>query len=195
MVVKVMRLFSTELKGFDISDARVALWCKVLEGIDLEAVYGAAMRIVCSPSPFAPSIGQLRDMALRIEAGLADEYLAVDAWANVVKKMGTPDYDLPAREKKALKKMGGIFSLKNSANPSIDRAFFMKCFESVIQREISDRNMPPSVREYIDSKAPRLPAKVVAEGQAVENEMDGMTPEERMEFITSQCDKVKLVDI
>lgn len=136
-ISRVMQLFSTEYKGFEVSDIRNQLWCERLQNIRPEAVYQAAMALIDDGHDYPPNVGKLKNKAILIE----NKHLGVSAstgWGHVLIKIKNKDFKLTELETKALACTCDLYTLrtKNVSDLSYDRTFFIRHYEELRKKEV-----------------------------------------------------------
>jgi hypothetical protein len=159
-VAQVMALFNTEY-NFGVNDERIDLWCSRLANIDPEAVYTAAMMIVDADTPYAPNIGKLKTLALRLQSGVLQDVSAIEAWRTVKDRMANNNVKLSELTSEALKNVIKFADLKNLDAKTLMfvRKDFIRSFEMEQQKEIDERNASIEVKRYLATKQPAVEAK------------------------------------
>jgi hypothetical protein len=112
---------------------------------------------------FAPSVGEIRGAAVEIQRRIAGLPTSYQAWQEVLSQMaenggdfGNPEWSHPLIE--ATVKTLGWRNLRMSDNQVADRANFVRAYDQLSARTMSDDTMLPQVRDYIVSQGGALPA-------------------------------------
>lgn len=151
--------FGSKLSDFEWEQLP-GVWQRLLADIPFDLLDMAAMHYCStSRSPFPPSVAELRDYALSLVT--ADEPGAEEAWGEVmrlVRRYGsygkfnteTMTYNLPDFSSERISKCVSIMGWLNlcmSENPGVDRAQFMKMYDSLKKRDTDRALALPEVRE------------------------------------------------
>lgn len=141
-------------------DYSVQLWYKMLGDLDYKTVQAAVYKYICS-NKFPPTIADMRDKCLALQISEPNDWLS--AWSLVLKcidRFGIYQGD------RALKRIGqndpiaksvvermGWRNLCMTETPSIERASFRQCYETIQKREIENAKLPSALREKIQKMA------------------------------------------
>lgn len=128
------------------------VWHRLLRDLPFDLLDAAAAHFATtSGSPFPPSVAELREMAYRLANPCQTS--AEEAWGVVKLEMrragiyNAPGFDDPAIA--AAVKIIGWRALCVSENEMADRAHFFRIYQSITDREKSERLMLPEVREIV----------------------------------------------
>jgi hypothetical protein len=159
-----MRAFLEVYGGdrFKVTKERKAIWCELLGDIDSEIVLAATKQILADPSPFPPTVGQVRAKCVEIATGSIGGETATQAWDTVLAfcadKVGKDA--LSKRCLDTLRHVGGSWAVMRSEEPGILRSQFMKAFESYTEATRRDAQTLPEVKELADSQSENRLAKL-----------------------------------
>lgn len=125
----------------EFSDDRVKAYMGLLEDLEGQAVLPAVMRL-CKREKFSASVAEIRrevaEMRVALPSPVAAYAMSSDSTV----------LDLPTEVRDALNLMGGRYALKNTTEPGIFRAQFLKIYEEIreaaLLRVIEGREPSPS---------------------------------------------------
>jgi len=137
----------------DPNEINAQIWTTLLSDLKTDCYLRAIEYFCKTGGQFAPSLGQVRQLALRYQ-GTGRQRTAMEAWGRVWERFRDRSVELTDIEKQCLKTLGGEWTLRNSVNSNRDRADFCKLYDDLISRPAVD-----------DSKA--LPEHTVPPEQAV----------------------------
>jgi len=132
-------------------------WTTLLEDIPANLLEMATRAYCATSTPFFPSAGQIRHLALDMVEDHSQRITAGDAWAEVQRALANGQH---AHEwsnplvRKAFEAVGGWTYFHGALLSSVpaDRARFMQAFDTYQQREQADRRMLPAVREFVSQR-------------------------------------------
>jgi hypothetical protein len=159
-----MRAFLEEYGGdrFKVTKERRALWSELLADMGAEIVLAATKQILADPSPFPPTVGQVRAKCVEIATGAIGGETATQAWDTVLAfcadKVGKDA--LSKRCLATLRHVGGSWAVMRSEEPGILRSQFMKAFESCTEATRKDAQTLPEVKELADSQCEKRLAEL-----------------------------------
>lgn len=139
-----------------IEEATVAVYVRLLSDIppsELQTVVDQAI-VECT---FLPTVAELRQRHRALTHTLLAP-TAADGWGEVEREIrrigryGTPHFDDPLTARVVA--MMGWLNLCNSETPGVERAHFLRMYESLANRQESlDRLLPQARRLLVDSQA------------------------------------------
>ncbi len=155
-----------ERRGF------VTAYHRILHDLDARLLDAAALELG-GTGKFFPAAAELRQTAFGLKAVADGELTAGDAWGMVSKAFGShghyrgvPDH-FPPLVKRAVDAMGGWTNLCLSENGMVDRAHFLKMYDTLEVRTKPETRMLPEVekvvKELADGMRPQLPDVVDCE--------------------------------
>jgi hypothetical protein len=148
----------------------VALWAEILADIPPNVLNMAVMEWIARDTPWFPSVGQIRHIALDLVQCKEGELTPGEGWEEVKRAIrigrhcfqaGSVKWSSPLVEK-AFNALGGwnYFRVALQEDEVADRAHFMRTFEQLQRRKRDLDSMHPAARrlrqEYLD-RAARLP--------------------------------------
>jgi hypothetical protein len=135
----------------EISEQRALAYVENLRDLPILSLVAAFQQAIASEQWF-PTIGQIRDMAVRNlpeVLALPDTY---GAWAEVLRVMsetrggGTITWSHPF-VRKALKMIGGMHMVRHSELPQADRKRFMDAYDSLVAGVVAERTTTPALAD------------------------------------------------
>jgi hypothetical protein len=146
-----MRAFVEEYGGdrFKVTKERRALWAELLKDITGEVVLAATKQILADPSPFPPTVGQVRAKCVDITTGTIGGETAAMAWDVVLAYIAGTSCDTSHMSEKclrALKSVGGTWQVMHSDKPGVVRAQFIKSYDSYKTSEREEVQTLPDVK-------------------------------------------------
>lgn len=142
---------------FRISDNRVKLWTRLLEGFDSETILAATTHLVSMGGEWPPPIGVIRETCLNFSYGEIIPESAEEAWMHVYEYCTDSDkVTLTRLQRTALKAVGGSWSVRNASSQSVIQAQFAKAYEQAQRRQRVNRLALPSVKQLVEKRAVRL---------------------------------------
>ncbi|MEG0431018.1 MAG: hypothetical protein RR420_05345 [Anaerovoracaceae bacterium] len=143
----------------NISQDTINVYYELLEDMPDELGLKAALQCMTKGN-FFPSIAELRSAAADI--GTATIATAEEAWEEVNHAIRyTGSYKSPKFSQPLIGKVVEMMGWRNlcfSENPSIDRAQFIKYYNTYRERKVKDLVTPKQVRELGEKLAKALPA-------------------------------------
>ena len=164
-ITYIMELFVEEYGSakFRVSDNRVKLWNKLLEGFDSETVLAAATHVLSMGNEWPPPIGVIRETCLDFSYGELMPESAEEAWLHVYEYCTENDkVSLTQLQRFALKAVGGSWSVRNASSQSVIQAQFCKAYEQAHRRQRVNRLALPNVKQLVDKRALKLLEGVMA---------------------------------
>ncbi len=155
--VKVMAYIAAGVGKSPSADA-AEVYYDLLADLPLAVLQAAArIALVEHVYPTFPTVGQLRQIAARIQAGGDGRMLAVEAWEMVNKLARDHAWDvageavkaLPAKVRRAAGAVGWR-SIFDSTNRETLRAQFCKAFDELADRDRKDLALPAPVKESLE---------------------------------------------
>jgi hypothetical protein len=103
---------------------------------------------------FAPSAGEIRGAAVQLHAQAAGLPSAAEAWGAIMEGFRHTSFDQPALLdhpliREAVRCMGGMDRIGQSENVMAERAHFLKIYQQIYDRAVSDAAQLPAVQDYI----------------------------------------------
>ena len=138
---------------FEVVKGMPGIWLSLLSDLPADTVYGAATQLV-AVSKWPPSIADVRRLAVNLEKGRLSAPNAFEAWERVQRKSAGDDIELTDNEKRALKVIGGMHTVKTSTAISFDRKSFCDAFDSFEQTELREAIALSEVKRLATHNAP-----------------------------------------
>jgi hypothetical protein len=157
---KVIATLTAAYPRHEIPEETTKLYAKFLQDLEYQKAQSAVIRIITN-SRFFPTVAEIREAVLKVEQ--PNLPLPAEAWEEVIRQMrdigyvGTPKFSHPLIEK-AVQAMGGWISLCQSEDGMVDRAHFLKIFESYKNRHVEEEKTAPVMRRLINGAVDKLPA-------------------------------------
>lgn len=147
----VLEMLSESYPGrFQVGDATLAIWARLLADLPDEALMTAAVQHV-TENQWPPSIAELRTAAF--DALTGDVLTAGEAWALVTSRADVCRY-LP--EEQIVEEMGAflhrcVMALGgwSCARDGFDRALFVRTYDELLERELRQARALPEVRDVV----------------------------------------------
>lgn len=160
---KILSVLAAAYPRVEVSQETIAIYTQFLQDLDYGRVQAAVIKHIAT-STFFPSIAELRQAALDMST---DDRLPLpgEAWEEVVKQMkiigytGKPQFSHELIEK-TVQAMGGWINLCQSTEGMVDRAHFIKIYESYRSRHMEETKVAPVVRQLVGSITKSLPGEV-----------------------------------
>lgn len=176
-VIKMMMVITEGWKGFEVSDAKVAIWHDLLKDLKFEAVLAGLKRLMSSGSSFAPSISEIRKEAVLLTLPSDFRLDLPSAWEEVRRAMKFygPDQEdealacLSLLAKKTVQSLG--WSRLFYDEPEVIRAHFIRFFTEVRDNAFKELSSPPELR--------LSPPEQKALGRPKNRVVEDVSPEER----------------
>jgi hypothetical protein len=153
-IIKALGFLSMLYPRFELSQATLAAYVKVLGDLPAELIQAAAQDIG-SRSTFFPAAAELRAAAFQLVEKSSGLPTAYEAWGEVMKGMrttgswGVPEFSNPLIMK-TVNAIGGWRLLCMSENNAADRARFVAAYDIYVKREQYDTRMLPEVTAFAD---------------------------------------------
>ena len=139
-------------------DEMVSVWSEILEDIAGEPLMMAVKAWISGDTPWLPSVGQLRRMALEMVPGGAGAKTAGEAWEEVRLALSRGEHGYrkghyawsSALVERAFNCVGGWQYFNTALMDSVmaDRAHFMRAYGELVERDERERREPPAVTAY-----------------------------------------------
>lgn len=157
---KVIATLIAAYPRIEISEETTKLYAKFLQDLDYKQVQAAVVKHIAI-SPYFPTIAELRQAALDV---IQDNRapLPGEAWAEVAQQMrdigytGRPTFSHPLIEK-TVQAMGGWIALCQSEDGMVDRAHFLKVYESYRTRHVEEVKTAPVMMRLVGDVVKSLP--------------------------------------
>lgn len=161
--IEAAKIIATLIAAYprvDISEETTKLYAKFLQDLDYHQVQAAVVKHIAT-SPYFPTIAELRQAAVDV---IPDSNIPLpgEAWAEVTKHMrdvgytGKPTFSHPLIEK-TIQAMGGWIALCQSEDGMVDRAHFMKIYESYRNRHVEEVKTAPVMMMLVGDVVKSLP--------------------------------------
>ena len=140
--------------------AFITAYHRILRDLDAKLLDAAALELG-GTNKYFPSAAELRQTAFDLEAIAKGELTAGEAWGVVSKAFGThglsriPDH-FPPLVKRAVVALGGWRNLCLSENGMVDRAHFLKMYDSLDARANQETRMLPEVDDVVKQLAEKM---------------------------------------
>ncbi len=151
-VSELLALMSVAWPKFESDDAKIALWHEMFQDVDFR-VASAALKRLMATSPYPPSIYDLRKQVCEVH--YPDDLDPATAWglvADAVRRHGWYESQrgmesLPEKVRRVVQMMG--WQEICEGQPEINRAQFMRMYETVRKREAEQALLPDGLRKKI----------------------------------------------
>ena len=155
-VTKIIAFLSALWPREPVTTATVKAYAVILADVPGEAVTAAA-EALGSEATFFPKAAEIRQRAFLLIQG-DDLPLAMEGWQQLVDKWGGRYVEFWPLTEQTIRAMGGLRRLGNTTEKDLPfiRAQFIKSFETFRNRQIEDRRMLPSVKEFKQVQAGRV---------------------------------------
>jgi hypothetical protein len=193
-IFDIMEMLSHEYSGrFPMTAERIELWKFQLSDFNPEIVYSAAMHYLSLGNQFPPTIGQVRGICCDLKHGELVTKSPPSAWSRVMAFARGKDVALDDIELEAMKQTGTSYDLAHSENTGIDRAYFTKAYNAIVEKRRIERVALPAVKDLANANAPALPAPAAPkEEQAQEDVQPVVDQEEVQKMIQNTIDGLRV---
>jgi len=157
---KIIATLTAAYPRNEIQEETGKLYARFLQDLDYIKAQAAIIKIIANNKWF-PTVAEIREAAMQVDH--PNFPLPADAWEEVTRQIrnvgyvGVPVFSHPLI-KKAVDGMGGWISLCQSEDGMVDRAHFLKVFESYRNRHIEEEKTAPIMRQLIGGMMDKLPA-------------------------------------
>ena len=146
----------TELEAKDMID----LWEIMFADIDSKSVGLAIMNLIATKKDFPPSIAEILEVISNSDKNLTGG----QAWQETITAMRNYGYykavdgikSLSPMTQEVIKQMGGFAELCKSENPELNRAHFLKIFESLIEQTKEKKQIPKCLQIGCETSSCKL---------------------------------------
>jgi hypothetical protein len=164
--VAILRAIAASFPTFKPMDMTetVNVWHAMLEDQDGKLILAALKTYIrTNVTGFAPSIGQLMEIAMKLTS--PDELTGQQAWALVVKAMRNSSYNavdefnkLPNAVQKAVGSPSKLSSMatNDGYNESVESSNFLRAYQQVRERENEIKKTSPDVLALMEKSVKRL---------------------------------------
>lgn len=181
-IANAIALLRRYFPNFQPDDKTPDAWLLILCDLPSDTLSAAIMACSSENRAFAPSVGEIRNMAIKLNAqaaGIPDAWQAYDEVVNMPPSMEkfrvTGEYDesgAAIRNRAVLKfshplveqvarLMGWPRSFPTDM-PGVDRAQFVKAYDAELQRYAGQSGQHPAITEYVENKRLELAGKAPA---------------------------------
>lgn len=169
-VTMAMAAFVEEYPGrFVVSASRKKIWQHLLSDLEPGIIMATAYHLLSARKEFPPDVALFRETAILLGEGRTEIKGAEEAWGDVMERVyGNSDRKLCAKTMAALKQTSTINDLKQSRNIAADRAHFVRAYNKLEQKDLTQKLILPDVKRKILEPAKKRLTKVTASPGAVE---------------------------
>lgn len=155
---KILTMISESYRGrFEATENTNRVWWHLLQDLDDKNIMAATYDL-CGRLKFPPCVAEVREKAVSLSEGILGPPTGYEAWERVLEFCsGNEKIKLSEDERRALKLVGGTWSVKNSKSSSFDRKDFISAYEAYVTKRRLQISALPSVAALAESNAPPVP--------------------------------------
>ena len=127
------------------------IWARLLEDVE-DAHLNAAVADLCATEKWPPSIAEVRERALDLQAGELAPVTAYEAW-DMVRRSLHETVELPHLTREAKKQIGGEWQIKNDSSGTAMN-HFVKAYNALVVKQRRLRTATPAAKQIAASNAP-----------------------------------------
>ena len=128
------------------------IWARLLEDVE-DAHLNAAVADLCAAKKWPPSIAEVRERALDLQAGDLAPVTAYEAWDMVRRSLHDNTVDLPQLAREAKRQIGGEWQIKNDS-AGMTLSHFVKAYDALVVKQRRLRTATPAAKQIAASNAP-----------------------------------------
>lgn len=163
----LLKRIQTIYPTFQVNDPQNTLdeWARFLGGVGVDTMNASLNLYVIEGHDFAPNVGQLLNMAMRVAQRNKEDMSAAEAWSLVQRAVENGIYGaeaefakLPERVKRCIGSAEQIRSMAIDAeyNEGVQKGIFLKQYEAQLKRERDVAALPSTMREFVLDIAGRV---------------------------------------
>lgn len=165
VISKILSILVESYPGkFQTNERTAKIWRLMLEDLDKETLMAATIHLCVIQPTWPPDVATIRKQAALMSNGLLVDRSGEESWAKILQLIANQDVELDELEWKALKQTGKVYDLRISQSHVADRARFIKAFDGIYKKRLSEAVTLPEVAEWV---AKQPPGKLIGDKKSV----------------------------